>query len=43
MVVQGPAVIEEPTSTTVLYPGDVARVDAFLNLEVDLPAADSSP
>ena len=43
MVVHGPAVIEEPTSTTVLYPGDVARVDAFLNLEVDLPAADSTP
>ena len=43
MVVQGPAVIEEPTSTTVLYPGDAARVDTFLNLEVDLPATDAAP
>lgn len=43
MVVQGPAVIEEPTSTTVLYPGDAARVDTFLNLEIDLPATDSAP
>jgi N-methylhydantoinase A len=31
----GPAVIEEKTSTTVLYPGQRARVDEWLNLEID--------
>ena len=40
MVIPGPAVIEEKTSTTVLYPGQVASVDEYLNLEVELPAAD---
>ena len=34
----GPAVIEEQTSTTVLGPGHTARVDAYLNIEIDLVA-----
>jgi N-methylhydantoinase A len=37
--IDGPAVIEEPTSTTVLYPGHRAGIDAFLNIEVELPSA----
>ena len=40
MEVPGPAVIEEKTSTTVLYPGQRAQVDEFLNLEVELPTLD---
>jgi len=32
--IEGPAVIEEKTSTTVLYPGQRAEVDAYLNIEV---------
>jgi len=32
----GPAVIEEKTSTTVLYPGQRAEVDSYLNIEVEL-------
>jgi N-methylhydantoinase A len=39
MEVAGPAVIEEKTSTTVLYPGQCARVDEYLNIEVELPVA----
>jgi hypothetical protein len=34
----GPAcVIEETTSTTVLYPGQGAEVDEYLNIEIALP------
>ncbi len=33
-VIEGPAVIEEKTSTTVLYPGQRAAVDGFLNIEI---------
>ncbi len=33
--IEGPAVIEEKTSTTVLYPGQRARVDEYLNIEVE--------
>jgi N-methylhydantoinase A len=33
-VIDGPAVIEEKTSTTVLYPGQRAAIDGFLNIEV---------
>jgi len=33
----GPAVIEEKTSTIVLYPGQRAHVDEFLNVELELP------
>jgi N-methylhydantoinase A len=36
MRIEGPAVIEEKTSTTVLYPGQRAEVDAYLNIEVEL-------
>jgi N-methylhydantoinase A len=35
-VLEGPAIIEEQTSTTVLYRGQTARVDAYLNIEVDV-------
>jgi len=34
--IEGPAVIEEKTSTTVLYPGQRAMVDAYLNIEVEV-------
>ena len=36
-LIKGPAIIEEKTSTTVLYPGQRAEVDAYLNIEVALP------
>jgi N-methylhydantoinase A len=36
MRIEGPAIIEEKTSTTVLYPGQRAEVDAYLNIEVEL-------
>jgi N-methylhydantoinase A len=36
--IAGPAIIEEKTSTTVVYPGHLARVDEFLNVEITLPA-----
>jgi N-methylhydantoinase A len=35
--IEGPAIIEEKTSTTVLYPGQRAEVDVYLNIEVELP------
>jgi N-methylhydantoinase A len=38
-VIEGPAIIEEKTSTTVLYPGQTARIDEYLNVEVTLPAS----
>jgi N-methylhydantoinase A len=34
--IQGPAVIEEKTSTIVLYPGQRATVDEYLNVEIEL-------
>src|SRR5439155_27262402 len=34
--IEGPAVIEEKTSTTVLYPGQSALVDTYLNIEVEV-------
>ena len=34
---EGPAIIEEKTSTTVLYPGQRARIDGYLNLEIEPP------
>jgi N-methylhydantoinase A len=34
--IEGPAVIEEQTSTTVLYPGQRAGVDDYLNIEVEV-------
>jgi N-methylhydantoinase A len=33
-VISGPAIIEEKTSTTVLYPGQRAEIDSYLNLAV---------
>jgi N-methylhydantoinase A len=36
--IAGPAVIEEKTSTTVLYPGQRATVDTYLNIEVEVSA-----
>ena len=32
--IDGPAVIEEKTSTTVLYPGQRAAIDGYLNIEI---------
>jgi len=34
--IEGPALIEEHASTTVLHPGDVAAVDAFGDLVIDI-------
>jgi N-methylhydantoinase A len=36
--IAGPAVIEEKTSTTVLYPGQRATIDTYLNIEVEVPS-----
>ena len=33
-VIDGPAVIEEKTSTTVIYPGQRAKIDGYLNVEI---------
>jgi N-methylhydantoinase A len=33
-IIDGPAVIEEKTSTTVLYPGQRATIDGYLNIEI---------
>ncbi|HEX9463764.1 MAG TPA: hydantoinase/oxoprolinase family protein [Alphaproteobacteria bacterium] len=38
-VLEGPAIIEEKTSTSVIYPGQRLRVDEYLNFEIDLPAS----
>jgi len=35
--IEGPAIVEEQTSTTVLYPGQRAEVDEYLNVEIELP------
>ena len=37
MRIEGPAIIEEKTSTTVIYPGQHAQIDSCLNIEVELP------
>src|SRR5262249_12866771 len=34
--IEGPAIIEEKTSTTVLYPGQRAVIDGYLNIEVEV-------
>jgi len=34
-VIDGPAVIEEKTSTTVLYPGQRAEIDGYLNIAIE--------
>jgi N-methylhydantoinase A len=39
-VIAGPAIIEEQTSTVVLYPRQTATVDDYLNLEIDVAHAD---
>ena len=38
-MIAGPAIIEEQTSTTVLYPGQRADVDGYLNIEIDAAGA----
>jgi N-methylhydantoinase A len=38
-VIDGPAVIEEKTSTTVLYPGQRAEIDGYLNIAMTPIAA----
>ncbi len=35
MRLAGPAIIEEKTATTVLYPGQRARIDEYLNIEIE--------
>ncbi|MDP2358908.1 MAG: hydantoinase/oxoprolinase family protein [Beijerinckiaceae bacterium] len=37
--IAGPAIIEEKTSTIVIYPGQSAIVDQYLNLEIEAPNA----
>jgi N-methylhydantoinase A len=39
---EGPAVIEEKTSTIVIYPGQRARVDEYLNIEIALTQSSST-
>jgi N-methylhydantoinase A len=34
VAISGPAIIEEKTSTVVLYPGQQARIDRYLNIEI---------
>jgi N-methylhydantoinase A len=34
-MIDGPAVLEEKTSTTVLYPGQRATMDGYLNIEIE--------
>jgi N-methylhydantoinase A len=35
-IIEGPGIIEEKTSTTVLYPGQRGRIDGYLNMELGL-------
>ena len=35
-LIQGPALIEEHASTTVVQPGDTVRVDSFGNLQISI-------
>jgi N-methylhydantoinase A len=35
--IAGPALVEEPGATVVLYPGHQARLDAYGNLHVTVP------
>jgi N-methylhydantoinase A len=37
--IEGPAIIEEPASTTVVHPGDDLTVDKMGNLIIDLKAS----
>ena len=37
----GPAIVEQRESTTVLGPGDLVRVDTYLNLIIELKGAAS--
>ena len=37
--IEGPAIVEEHASTTVLTPGDVLQVGDFGNLDVEVGAA----
>jgi N-methylhydantoinase A len=39
--ISGPAIIDEKTSTVVLYPGQRARVDQYRNVEIEWVAASS--
>jgi N-methylhydantoinase A len=34
--IEGPAIIEEKTSTTVLYPAQRATIDPYLNIEIEV-------
>ena len=35
----GPAIVQEQTSTIVLYPGQNGKVDGYLNIEIDVGQA----
>jgi N-methylhydantoinase A len=39
--ISGPAIIDEKTSTVVLYPGQRARVDQYRNVEIEWVVANS--
>src|SRR5581483_8438933 len=46
MQIAGPAIIEEKTSTTVLYPDQNAEMDAYLNIEIEVatkPSQSTAP
>jgi N-methylhydantoinase A len=43
MRLEGPAIIEEQTSTTMLYPGQRAEVDEYLNIECTMLATPTRP
>jgi N-methylhydantoinase A/oxoprolinase/acetone carboxylase beta subunit len=40
--IEGPTIIEEQTSTTVLYPGQSAKVDPYLNIEIEISGTNRS-
>ncbi len=40
MRLSGPAIVEEPTSTIVVYPGQCANVDAYGNILIQVPGSD---
>ncbi len=37
----GPAIIEQADTTTLIYPGHRARIDAYCNILIDVPVGDS--
>jgi N-methylhydantoinase A/oxoprolinase/acetone carboxylase beta subunit len=39
--IEGPAIIEEKTSTTVLYPAQCAAIDSYLNIEIEVQSQEA--